>query len=127
MGGAQEAAEVQCPPRLVGKVIGSGGQQIRTIEQESGARVQVNRDDGKVVMTGTADQVRKAKELVDGIIASGNNMFDAKGGKGFAPPGAGGGGNSNSLDGDPDPMGAKPNVKWIPIQSEYVGLVCGKQ
>jgi len=52
----------------VGRVIGRGGETIRRLQEESGARIQVERDSNRVVIKGDADKVQRAKELVLDIV-----------------------------------------------------------
>nr|BCL66196.1 C1, subunit of the circadian RNA-binding protein CHLAMY1 [Volvox reticuliferus] len=64
---------VECPPGIVGRVIGRGGETIRTLQQASGAHILVNQEfpDGvprHIVITGTQDAVQRATSMVSELI-----------------------------------------------------------
>ena len=71
--------EVRVPNNLVGLVIGRGGEMINKLQSESGAKVQVApdpppgmpQDDRQITITGTAEAVTKAKDLIDEIQSAG--------------------------------------------------------
>ncbi|CAI8021536.1 Probable ATP-dependent RNA helicase DDX43, partial [Geodia barretti] len=78
----------------VGRIIGRGGQRIRELEEKSGARIKVHRDDegggggsdeALVEVTGDESARKTAQELIDDIISS----QDFRGG-GSRPRGGGG-------------------------------------
>ena len=46
---------VPVPMEMIGRVIGRGGETIRRLQEESGARMQVERDLGRVMIKGGAD------------------------------------------------------------------------
>mmetsp|Transcript_18938 Transcript_18938/g.30727 ORF Transcript_18938/g.30727 Transcript_18938/m.30727 type:complete len:578 (+) Transcript_18938:56-1789(+) len=82
-------------PSVVGRIIGSGGSTIRELQQSTGARIDVDANNGTVMISGKEDNVREAKKAVYAIIGSGGKSdgkgggkSDSKGGKG----GRGGGG-----------------------------------
>ena len=67
--------EVKLTRETVGSVIGRGGSTIREIQQKSGARLQIVRDnrnseDVSVHITGSSNAVETAKNLVDKAISS---------------------------------------------------------
>eukprot|EP00187_Rhodella_violacea_P009946 CAMPEP_0174889592 /NCGR_PEP_ID=MMETSP0167-20121228/4800_1 /TAXON_ID=38298 /ORGANISM="Rhodella maculata, Strain CCMP736" /LENGTH=362 /DNA_ID=CAMNT_0016127031 /DNA_START=68 /DNA_END=1156 /DNA_ORIENTATION=+ len=60
---------IACPKHLVGRVIGPKGATIQTIQQESGAKVTVDRNTDAVVISGPSEaSVAKAVELVTAIV-----------------------------------------------------------
>ena len=73
--------EITIPNKLVGLVIGRGGEMINKLQSESGAKVQVAPDpppnaadminDRQITITGTAEAVNKAKALIGEIQSSG--------------------------------------------------------
>ena len=70
-GGAFES--VDCPPDLVGKVIGRGGETIRDMQQRSGAFVKIDQTMApglprKVNISGTPDQIAVAKTILESIL-----------------------------------------------------------
>ena len=91
---------VECPPGIVGRVIGSGGETIRALQQASQAHIVVDQNfpegvDRKVNINGRADAVTRAvkmvTELINGepgsataIIQKVNTMVNIR--PSFAPP-----------------------------------------
>ena len=73
-------SQVLVPQAAVGVVIGKGGDMIKKIQSETGARVQFQqgRDDGpgerKCLLTGKPSQVQEARmrieELIDSVLVS---------------------------------------------------------
>eukprot|EP00982_Pelagococcus_subviridis_P003548 26724-Pelagococcus_subviridis.AAC.2 len=82
-GGGRDSNQIEMPvpvpTEMIGRVIGRGGETIRRLQEESGARMQVERDLGRVMIKGGADECTRAKELVLDILNA-------------PPPTAGGGG-----------------------------------
>lgn len=71
-----------CPHTFVGKVIGKGGETIRDLQMRSGARIQIDQsgDEGKpraVTITGHATAVAAAKQMVETVIAQGQDPASA--------------------------------------------------
>lgn len=68
------SVELQLPNRLVGLVIGKGGESIQRMQNESGAKIQVAPDGSEVsgirmcTVSGSPDQVEKAKALINVVI-----------------------------------------------------------
>nr|BBC28431.1 C1, subunit of the circadian RNA-binding protein CHLAMY1 [Yamagishiella unicocca] len=65
---------LECPQGIVGRVIGRGGETIRTLQQASGAHILVNQDfpDGiprQITITGTQDSVDRAINMVSELIS----------------------------------------------------------
>ena len=60
--------DVPVPPDMLGRVIGRGGETIRRLQEESGARIQVERDANRVMIRGGADAAQRARELVLDIV-----------------------------------------------------------
>lgn len=75
--GSMLVEEVFVPNKLVGLVIGRGGEMINKLQSESGAKIQVAADpspeqaayhtERQITITGTSDCVNKAKELIEQI------------------------------------------------------------
>ncbi|CAG9465272.1 unnamed protein product [Pedinophyceae sp. YPF-701] len=68
--------EIDCPPRLVGRVIGRGGETITNLQIRSGARIFINQDvpenaPRKIILIGTADAVLRGKEMVREVMEYG--------------------------------------------------------
>jgi far upstream element-binding protein len=72
------------PAMTVGKVIGKGGEMIRMLQSRSHGKIQIDhsgnsglpQDQKQVTITGTAESVAKAKEMVLFLVA--NPMMDAE-------------------------------------------------
>lgn len=60
---------VDCAAGSIGAVIGKGGETIRSIQEESGARVNVERDPPSVKLLGSKETVTKARKLVEAVLA----------------------------------------------------------
>jgi len=79
--GSMLVEEVMVPNKLVGLVIGRGGEMINKLQSESGAKIQVAPDpppemagvvhERQITITGMSDAVNKAKSLIDEIKTEG--------------------------------------------------------
>ncbi|XP_050528934.1 far upstream element-binding protein 3 isoform X2 [Daktulosphaira vitifoliae] len=71
--------EVGVPKQVVGLVIGKGGDMIKKIQAETGAKVQFinlnedTPDDRRCLITGAPDQVAEAKQRIDSLVDSALN------------------------------------------------------
>ncbi|XP_047001451.1 far upstream element-binding protein 1 isoform X2 [Schistocerca americana] len=102
-GGGGEAggdtAEVAVPKAAVGVVIGKGGDMIKKIQNETGARVQFqhqgrdeNPGERKCLLTGKPHQVEQARRRIEDLIESVMRRDNEMGrGRGRGGPGGGGG------------------------------------
>ena len=54
----------------IGQLIGKGGSNVKHVQSRSGARVNVNADDGSIVISGSTLDVSKAMQLFEGQFAS---------------------------------------------------------
>lgn len=66
---ADAQRNIECPPGIVGRVIGRGGETIRSLQQASGAHILVNQDfpEGvprQITITGSQDAVERAASMV---------------------------------------------------------------
>jgi far upstream element-binding protein len=59
---------VECPASAIGAVIGKGGETIRSIQESSGARINVERDPPSVKLIGSKETVTKARGLVEEVL-----------------------------------------------------------
>lgn len=96
---------------LVGLVIGKGGDQIKLLQEESGAKINVTRDgedipdgDRTVAINGTENQIAYARQLIEDIVNPG-------GAEGFSGQGEDGG---------------KLVTETFTVPNDKVGLVIGK-
>ncbi|ESQ50291.1 hypothetical protein EUTSA_v10001945mg [Eutrema salsugineum] len=110
--------KIDIPNMRVGVIIGKGGETIKYLQLQSGAKIQVTRDmdadpnapTRTVDLTGTPDQISKAEQLINEVLQEAET-----GGT------AGSGGGSRRMGGQP---GADQFVMKIP--NNKVGLVIGK-
>ncbi|KAF8080836.1 hypothetical protein N665_0919s0002 [Sinapis alba] len=110
--------KIDIPNMRVGVIIGKGGETIKSLQLQSGAKIQVTRDMDSdpnaatrtVDLTGTPDQISRAEELINEVLQEAET-----GGT------AGSGGGSRRMGGQP---GADQFVMKIP--NNKVGLIIGK-
>ncbi|KAL2548495.1 KH domain-containing protein [Forsythia ovata] len=108
--------KIEIPNGRVGVIIGKGGETIKYLQLQSGAKIQVTRDMDAdpnsstrgVELTGTPDQIAKAEQLINDVLAEAE---------------AGGSGTVSRRFTGP-PSGAEQFVMKIP--NNKVGLVIGK-
>lgn len=113
--------QVAVPDKMVGMIIGRGGEQITRLQQESGCKIQMASDSGgqpvrMCTLTGSPEAISQAKVLIDGVIANSPGGADAaqgaRGGGGGPPGGMGGMGGGQTVE--------------IMVPGNKVGLVIGK-
>ena len=120
MGGV-ETEEIRIPDRMVGLIIGRGGESISRLQTESGAKIQMSPQsmDGSqertCTLTGARPAIERAKELIEAIVASRANEVTGR-----DRPGAGGGLS--------DMMAEQPgqNTSEMMVPSSKVGLIIGE-
>ncbi|XP_024617986.1 far upstream element-binding protein 3 [Neophocaena asiaeorientalis asiaeorientalis] len=100
--------EFKVPDKMVGFIIGRGGEQISRIQAESGCRIQIASESSGIperpcVLTGTPESIEQAKRLLGQIVDRCRN------GPGF----------HNDIDGN-------STIQEILIPASKVGLVIGK-
>ncbi|XP_038600972.1 far upstream element-binding protein 3 isoform X4 [Tachyglossus aculeatus] len=100
--------EFKVPDKMVGFIIGRGGEQISRIQAESGCKIQIAPDSGGMperpcVLTGAPESIEQAKRLLGQIVDRCRN------GPGF----------HNDVDGN-------STIQEILIPASKVGLVIGK-
>ncbi|XP_012266333.1 far upstream element-binding protein 1 isoform X1 [Athalia rosae] len=138
-----DGVEVLVPRAAVGVVIGKGGDMIKKIQAETGARVQFQqgREDGpgdrKCLLSGKHQAVEQARQRIQDLIDSrrddGRNPM-AGGGRGAGGPrgnGFGSGRNSNEFGGGWDrrqggPMGQDKVETTFTVPSTKCGIIIGK-
>ncbi|XP_010527131.1 PREDICTED: far upstream element-binding protein 1 [Tarenaya hassleriana] len=107
--------KIEIPNMRVGVIIGKGGETIKYLQLQSGAKIQVTRDmdadpnapSRMVELTGTSDQISKAEQLINDVLQ------EAEAG--------GSGGVSRRMSGQ---AGSEQFVMTVP--NNKVGLVIGK-
>ncbi|DBA00703.1 TPA: hypothetical protein N0F65_001174 [Lagenidium giganteum] len=70
---------ISVPVSMIGSIIGTGGSNIRSLEQQSGCSVTIDRKDGLITIVGTTENIEKAKALIHEQTAQ--NSFFKKGDK----------------------------------------------
>lgn len=67
---------LDCPKAMVGRVIGKGGETIKTLQKDTGAAVQIdqNVEPCKVTISGPPQKVQAAADLVQDIINGGTPL-----------------------------------------------------
>jgi len=101
MGGGQQGGqpgnvfneEYRIPDRLVGLVIGRGGEQIKRLQFESGCKIKiVSESDGSIeracTLTGSRESIDEAKRMLDDVVRRGLSRENG-GGQMGAPRGQG--------------------------------------
>lgn len=104
--------QITVPQGRVGLIIGRGGETIRELQERSGARITVQPEasadphspDRTINLTGDEEAIRRAKELIEDLLA------------GHSRPGAVGGGG-----------GAPRNSTLIQVPETSVGALIGKR
>ncbi|XP_062929621.1 far upstream element-binding protein 3 isoform X2 [Mobula hypostoma] len=101
--------EYKVPDKMVGFIIGRGGEQISRIQMESGCKIQIAPDSGGLperscTLTGSPENIEEAKRLLGQIVDRCRN------GPGF----------HNDID------GSNSAIQEIQIPASKVGLVIGK-
>lgn len=81
--------------RDVGRIIGRGGSRIRELQDQSGARIKIVKQDipqdqTPVEITGSDDCKQKARELIEQVCSENNDGGGGRGGGGYGGGGGGG-------------------------------------
>ncbi len=106
-GGAVTTDVLVIPNKMVGLVIGRGGEQINRLQAETGCKIQMAQEqvgamERQCTLTGSPYSIQKAKQQIEGIVASGEG--------GMPKPG----------------LGGNPGYAEMIIPSNRVGLIIGK-
>jgi far upstream element-binding protein len=131
--GSLETMKFPVPKISVGLIIGKGGEMIKKIQQETGAKVQfdpVNQqlgdmDEQLAIITGKPDQLRLAQLKIEELVETALHGPPARGGGGGGGGrdswggGGGGGGHGNPRRGDQD-------EERLHVPVGRVGMVIGK-
>eukprot|EP00731_Ephydatia_muelleri_P024181 Em0016g452a len=137
--------DIKVPNRMVGLIIGRGGEMINRLQAESGARLQVAPDgseingERQVTIYGNTDAVDKAKGLVNKVVedaggqttlmstgGGGGGISIGGGGVGGGGMGGGGGGGGMGGGGMGGGDGGGQECIELLIPANKVGLVIGK-
>jgi len=93
---------IEVPNSYVGRIIGRGGSRIRELQDDSGARINIMKneataDQTPVELQGSEDSQYRAKELIEGILSEQQSYGGGggrRGGDGYGGGGGYGGGRS---------------------------------
>ena len=113
--GGGDSKDIHVPSNVVGLIIGKGGESIRDLQERTGARVQVAKEnlpgtnDRVVTVSGSEQQIREASAAIDNIV---NDRRDGD-------RGGGGGGLGYRR--------APEDALKVPVPNDKVGLIIGKQ
>jgi far upstream element-binding protein len=99
--GAGITKSLDCPKQMVGRVIGKGGDTIKTLQKQFGANIQIDQqtEPNKITVAGAPQAVDACLAAVHEIINGGNPLMQP-------PPSGGGGGGPFGGRGGPMPYGA---------------------
>merc|ERR1719259_1403992 len=120
-GAGQEQEEISVPDKMVGLIIGRGGEQITRLQRDSGAKIQMAQDsqgrpERPCTISGTREAIGRAKDLIFEIVNKGDGPERRRGGGGM-------GGGPPGMD---MPNGAGGAQVEISIPGPKVGLIIGK-
>ena len=128
MGGGQssqsQTVSVEFPCRgSEGRVIGKGGEMIKHIQTQTGTKLDMKRDVGTVVVTGTAQGVQMAQGLLNEVIENG----DTRDKGGMVAAAYGGGGAPGAMaqhvqQPHPSAMGGQPVLMAVPVNQAHAGV-----
>ena len=110
--------QVMVPDKMVGLIIGKGGEQITRLQAETGCKIQMAADAGGMperlcTLTGPMSAIAQAKAMIEGIISNEGQGQRGPGGPGAGGmPGMGGGAGGGQFE--------------MLIPGHKVGLVIGK-
>jgi len=95
MSGQTYNEDFKIPDKLVGLVIGRGGEQIKRLQLESGCKIRIASDsDGTpertCTLSGSQESINEAKRMLDDVVKRGMNRENGNGG-GYQQGGGGGG------------------------------------
>jgi hypothetical protein len=99
--GVEAVDKLECPPTLVGWLIGRSGETIKSLQLRSGCVISIDQTMGEgqprvVNIAGTREQVVLGRQLVEELLVSGaarsGGSWAPQGGQGGPPPAYGGGG-----------------------------------
>nr|XP_024214387.1 far upstream element-binding protein 2 isoform X3 [Halyomorpha halys] len=114
--------DIKVPDKMVGLIIGRGGEQITRLQSESGCKIQMAPDSGGTpdricTLTGNPQAISRAKELVNAIV---HQRYKTEG-PGGDPP------RNDMMPGPPQPQTShNPSFVEIMLPGPKVGLVIGK-
>lgn len=132
--GPRNQMEIPVPRNLVGVIIGRGGEMIKKIQSETGAKVQFKQDDGEgpermCTVSGGPDKVQQAANMINDLVNTAMRQND-QGGRGR---GRGRGNDPNGGYGDQRPGGGRDRFGGgftdetdFTVPADKCGLIIGK-
>nr|CAD7404776.1 unnamed protein product [Timema poppensis] len=129
--GPVQNEDMRVPDKMVGLIIGRGGEQISRLQNESGCKIQMAPDSGGLPervcsLTGSRDSINRAKELIMNIVQQRSRTEGTGGGGGGGGGGGvGGGGGMGDMNMGGGPPGNHSHVE-IMVPGPKVGLIIGK-
>jgi len=117
--------EMMIPGNLVARIIGKGGEVIKALQEETGAKIVIIQDSREYAMekplriTGSVEVVEAARNRVEQVLAAEQSKL-AGFKRGWAPT------NNNTITSCYDPAPNFDITEVISIPSNKVGLVMGK-
>jgi len=90
-----QAMRMEVPNSYVGRIIGRGGSRIRELQEDSGARINIIKNEATsestpVELQGSEDSQYRAKELIEGILSEQQSYGGGRGGDRYGGGGGGG-------------------------------------
>eukprot|EP00927_Polykrikos_kofoidii_P016649 TRINITY_DN17534_c0_g1_i1.p1 TRINITY_DN17534_c0_g1~~TRINITY_DN17534_c0_g1_i1.p1 ORF type:complete len:1908 (-),score=371.19 TRINITY_DN17534_c0_g1_i1:105-5828(-) len=74
---------IQVPPELVGMLIGKGGETIKAISRDTGARIEISKDDRDsdrtVTIAGSEENIQRAQDAIDEVLSKGRDRDGRRG------------------------------------------------
>ncbi|XP_075985687.1 P-element somatic inhibitor isoform X2 [Anticarsia gemmatalis] len=127
---------IRVPDKMVGLIIGRGGEQITRLQAESCCKIQMAPDSGGqpdrlCTLTGSREAIQRAKELVNQIVnhrgrENAPQHQDSPGGGGGNGGGGGGGGMPQMPRGGGGGGGGGAITEEVMLPGPKVGLIIGK-
>ncbi|XP_063431590.1 ATP-dependent RNA helicase glh-1-like isoform X3 [Mytilus trossulus] len=143
--GPSDSSTIRVDSSKIGRVIGKGGSKIRELQDETGAQINISKDDDgsgqkEIQLEGSPDAVAKAKEMINELTQDDGGGFgrredsnrgfggreDSNRGFGSGGGGFGSGGGSNGGGFGRSNDSGQSDSSTIRIDSSMIGRVIGK-
>ncbi|XP_075233799.1 P-element somatic inhibitor isoform X2 [Lycorma delicatula] len=129
-GGPVTNEDIKVPDKMVGLIIGRGGEQISRLQSESGCKIQMAPDSGGApervcTLTGNAQAISRAKELIGAIVTQ-RSRTEGTGGARLDELGLVGGPVAGNTGGSGGAGGTGGSTVEIMVPGPKVGLIIGK-
>jgi len=105
--GSERREEMEVPPSLMGRIIGKGGETVKQLQQDSGAKIDIRTKEQPdiVHLSGSPDAIARAKAMIDDIIARGRQ---------------------DSRQDGPDPQRSAKPEEIMEVPGNQIGRIIGK-